>query len=170
MLSSSSSHIQQLDSASLSLHHPTPAEESEESETLLPPIRSKTEFVDSIRNWVILDKQLKIVADKSKELRTRKSAIGERICEFMEDQNIADKPIKITGEGQIQLVEKKDYSPLTFSYIEERLAEIIEDEEQVEFIINYLRDHREINVYNDLKMVVPKTGARGSRSSSARKR
>lgn len=143
------------------------------------PIRSKTEFVESIRNWVILDKQLKIVNEKLKELRTKKSAIGDRICEFMEDQNIADKPIKINDQGhsqgqgqghsrdqgQIQMVEKKDYSPLTFSYIEERLAEIIEDEDQVDFIINYLRDHREINVYNDLKMVYPR-----SRSSSGRNR
>lgn len=137
----------------------------------LPQIKSKTEFVDSIRNWVILDKQLKIVADKSKELRSKKSAIGDRICEFMEDQNIADKPIKINGEGQLQLVEKKDYSPLTFSYIEERLAEIIEEEDQVEFIINHLRDNREINLYSDLKMVYPRTNARSSsRSSSARKR
>jgi hypothetical protein len=91
----------------------------------------------------------------------------------MEDQNIADKPIKINGQGhgrdqgQIQLVEKKDYSPLTFSYIEERLAEIIEDEDQVDFIINYLRDHREINVYSDLKIVYPRAS---SRSSSARNR
>jgi hypothetical protein len=140
-----------------------PADETEN------PIRSKTEFVESIRNWVILDKQLKIVNEKSKELRSKKSAIGDRICEFMEDQNIADKPIKINDQGhsQIQMVEKKDYSPLTFSYIEERLAEIIEDEDQVDFIINYLRDHREINVYNDLKMVYPRAS---SRSSSGRNR
>jgi hypothetical protein len=152
--------MSQLDSETLS-----------EDQEPLPQIKSKTEFVDSIRNWVILDKQLKIVADKSKELRSKKSAIGDRICEFMEDQNIADKPIKINGEGQLQLVEKKDYSPLTFSYIEERLAEIIEEEDQVEFIINHLRDHREINVYSDLKMVYPRTNSRsGSRSSSARKR
>jgi hypothetical protein len=135
------------------------------------PIRSKTEFVESIRNWVILDKQLKIVNEKSKELRAKKSAIGDRICEFMEDQNIADKPIKINDQGQghsrdhsqIQMVEKKDYSPLTFSYIEERLAEIIEDEDQVDFIIGYLRDHREINVYSDLKIVYPRYSS--SRSS-----
>ena len=142
----------------------------DEEPAALPQIKSKTEFVDSIRNWVILDKQLKIVADKSKELRSKKSAIGDRICEFMEDQNIVDKPIKINGEGQLQLVEKKDYSPLTFSYIEERLAEIIEEEDQVEFIINHLRDHREINIYSDLKMVYPRANARSSRSSSARNR
>jgi hypothetical protein len=145
-----------------------PADETEN------PIRSKTEFVESIRNWVILDKQLKIVNEKSKELRSKKSAIGDRICEFMEDQNIADKPIKINDQGQsrdqgqgrdqgqIQMVEKKDYSPLTFSYIEERLAEIIEDEDQVDFIINYLRDHREINVYSDLKIVYPRSSSRSS--------
>jgi len=158
----------ELDSTSLALHNPS--EDFGQTVEELPPIRSKPEFVDSIRNWVILDKQLKLVAEKSKELRSKKTAIGDRICEFMEDQNIADKPIKINGEGQIQLVEKKDYSPLTFSYIEERLAEIIDEEDQVEFIINYLRDHREINVYSDLKMVVPKPHARNSRNSSARKR
>ena len=155
-----------LDSTSLALH----AEELDSPDAVeLPPIRTKEEFVDSVRQWVILDKQLKIVADKSKELRAKKTAIGDRVCEFMEDQNIADKPIKINGEGQLQLVEKKDYSSLTFSYIEERLAEIIEDEDQVDFIINYLRDHREVNVYSDLKMVCPKPRS-ASASSSLRKR
>lgn len=115
-------------------------------------IETKEEFISCIREWVILDKQLRLVQDKSRELRQKKTVITDRLCEFMEDKNIADKPIQISGQGQLQLVERRDYSSLTFSYVEERLAEIIDDEEQVDYIVRYLRDHREINVYSDLKL------------------
>jgi hypothetical protein len=115
-------------------------------------IETKEEFISCIREWVILDKQLRLVQDKSRELRQKKTVITDRLCEFMEDKNIADKPIQISGQGQLQLVERRDYSSLTFSYVEERLAEIIDDEDQIDYIVRYLRDHREINVYSDLKL------------------
>ncbi len=115
-----------------------------------PPIRSREEFVDSIRQWVILDKQMQVVNEKSREIRGKRTAMGDRLCEFMEDQNIADKPIKVKNEGEIHCIERKKYSPLTFSYIEERLAEIIEDDDQVDYIMNYLRERREISIHLEL--------------------
>ncbi len=115
-----------------------------------PPIRSREEFVDAIRQWVILDKQMQVVNEKSREIRGKRTAMGDRLCEFMEDQNIADKPIKVKNEGEIHCIERKKYSPLTFSYIEERLAEIIEDDDQVDYIMNYLRERREISIHLEL--------------------
>jgi hypothetical protein len=131
-------------------------EEGDDEDTNRNIIESKEEFISCIREWVILDKQLRLVQDKSRELRQKKTVITDRLCEFMEDKNIADKPIQISGQGQLQLVERRDYSSLTFSYVEERLAEIIDDEEQVDYIVRYLRDHREINVYSDLKLAANK--------------
>jgi len=125
-------------------------EQEEPDELDHPPIRSREEFVDSIRQWVILDKQMQVVNEKSREIRGKRTAMGDRLCEFMEDQNIADKPIKVKNEGEIHCIERKKYSPLTFSYIEERLAEIIEDDDQVDYIMNYLRERREISIHLEL--------------------
>lgn len=134
-------------------HDDQDEDNEEEEDALVHPIANKEEFVSSVREWIILEKQMRLVQEKSRELRQKKTAITDRLCEFMEDKNIADKPIQIQGQGQLQWVERKDYSPLTFSYVEERLAEILEDEDQIDFIVSYLRDHREINVYSDLKLV-----------------
>ena len=54
-------------------------------------------------------------------------------------------------DEQLRFFEKKEYTPLSFTYIENRLNEIINDSEQVNFIIKYLKDKRETNTYLDIK-------------------
>jgi hypothetical protein len=46
---------------------------------------------------------------------------------------------------------EKDYSPLSYGYIEKKLAEIIPDKSRVEYIIKYLKDNREITVSQELR-------------------
>ena len=50
-----------------------------------------------------------------------------------------NKKIGIT-DGNLRIHEKKDYSPLTFTYLEKTLLDIIPDPEQVEYIIDYLKE------------------------------
>ena len=58
--------------------------------------------------------------------------------------------IKITN-GEIKLFEKKEYQPLSYSYIDECLQKIINNKSQIEYILNYLKKNREIKTYLDIK-------------------
>ena len=112
-------------------------------------IDSRTQFIEKIQKWVTLDTQLKNVNEKIKKMRDMKNELSENICEYVEKNNIKNK-ITIT-DGQLLVNEKKIYSPLSFGYIEECLEKIIDDSDQIDFIINYLRDNRQVDYVKEIR-------------------
>jgi hypothetical protein len=109
----------------------------------------REEFVQNIKNWVTLDSQLKIVNEKTKKMREIKHELTNQICQYTNNNKIKNK-ITIT-DGELRITEKKEYSPLTFTYIQECLHKIITDNEHVEFIIKYLKENREITITSDIR-------------------
>lgn len=110
----------------------------------------KTEFVENVKRWASLEKQLKLVNEKAKELRTQKSELSESICQYMETHPISNNTIQLS-DGNIRMCEKTEYSPLSFSYVEECLETLIPDKDHVEAIMDYLYEHRESRIINELK-------------------
>jgi hypothetical protein len=110
----------------------------------------KNQFIENVQKWVLIDNQLKIVNEKTKKMREMKNSLSEDICKYMNDNDLINKKIGITN-GELRIVEKKDYSPLTYGYIEKKLEEIIPDKSHVEFIIQYLKDNREITVSQEIR-------------------
>jgi hypothetical protein len=68
----------------------------------------------------------------------------------MKESNLLDNKIGIT-DGELRIYEKKEYSPLSYTYIEKCLAEIIHDKKQLDYIIQYLKQKREITTSLDIK-------------------
>ena len=116
---------------------------------------SSKEFVENVKKWVLCDQQLKIVKEKSDKIRDMKHILGSAICTYMDEHNLSQNEIEITN-GKLKIYEKKEYSPLTFSYIEQCLAKIISDESHVEYIIQFLKENREIKTSTDLKSIYKK--------------
>ena len=112
-------------------------------------------FVENVKKWVLCDQQLKIVKEKSDKIRDMKHILGAAICTYMDEHNLSQNEIEITN-GKLKIYEKKEYSPLTFSYIEQCLAKIISDESHIEYIIQFLKENREIKTSTDLKSIYKK--------------
>jgi len=110
----------------------------------------KDELINNVKRWVMIDKQMKIVNEKTRELRQMKQACGDGICSYLSEHPNLNNVIGITG-GELRLYQKKEYSPLTFGYIERCLGELIPDKTQVDYIIKYLKEHREITTTDDIK-------------------
>jgi hypothetical protein len=83
-------------------------------------------------------------------MREMKHTLSEDICKYMNENNLKNKKIGITN-GELRMMEKKDYSPLSYGYIEQKLGEIISDKSHVEYIIQYLKDNREITVSQEIR-------------------
>jgi hypothetical protein len=120
-----------------------------------PPIEntvipSQKLFVENVKKWVICDQQLKHIKDKTDQIRELKHTLGSSICTYMIDNNISTNEIEITN-GKLKIYEKREYSPLTYSYIEQCLAKIISEKSHVDYIIQYLKNNREIKTTNELK-------------------
>lgn len=121
-------------------------------ETTVAP---KTQFIENIKRWVLIDSQLKIVNEKTKKMREMKRDSSEQICKYVTDRNLTNNKIGIS-DGDLRFYEKKEYSPLTFGYIEKCLGELISDKKQVDYIIQHLKDNREITTSLDIKRTYSK--------------
>jgi hypothetical protein len=101
-----------------------------------------------IQQWIILDNQYKLLQEKTKELREKKSSLLESI--ISNGELSPNSVINIT-DGRIKLVKTQTTTPLTFTYVETCLSEIIKNEDQVKKIIDYLKKRRETKTAMELK-------------------
>ncbi len=113
-------------------------------------VYNKNNLLEEIRNWIHIDDQLKLINEKIKILRNRKTELTNNICEYVSNNNNIKNNINIKG-GELKITKKNDYKPLTFSYIETCLGNLITDKKQVEFIIKYLKDNRETTCSHEIR-------------------
>jgi hypothetical protein len=107
-------------------------------------------FEQTIQQWVLLDNQIKIYNEKLKELRDKRDIIEQKLSQEAEKNNLSNSVIKIT-DGKLKFVNSKITSPLTFKYLEKSLGEIIKNTEQVNAIINYVKNNRVSKITTELK-------------------
>ena len=125
------------------------------SDNIVEKIMDKSQLISKIQRWVLLDSQLKIVNDKTKQLREMRSQLNSQISQYMLQNNMSNTKFDIS-DGDLRICEKKDYSSITFGYIERCLDELISDKTQVEYIIKYLKENREVNVSSEIKRTYKK--------------
>ena len=111
-------------------------------------------LIENVRNWVVLDQKLHNIHEETKRLRELKAKITINICDYMKSNNITTN-IGISN-GELRLYDKKEYKPLTFIYVEKCLNEIIKDKNQIEYIMKYLKENRELNTIQDIKRISTK--------------
>jgi hypothetical protein len=116
-------------------------------------INPKAQFVEDVKRWALIDSQLKIVNEKTRKMRDMKHELSEKITKYMSENEHAK--IKLS-DGELRLYDKKEYSPLTFGYIEKTLAKIIQDETQLDYVLQYLKENREITTISDIKRTYDK--------------
>jgi len=122
---------------------------------IVKPNKNERELlIEHVKNWVILDQKIQMINEKTKQIRELKSTITTDICDYIKRNNITSN-IGISN-GELRMYDKKDYKPLTFTYVEKCLNEIIKDKTHVEYIIKYLKDNREITTSQDIKRVMQK--------------
>ena len=107
-------------------------------------------FEDNIKKWVLLDNQIKQINDKTKELKEQKNNIETNILEYIETNKLSNATARITG-GSLKFVDTKQVSPITLKFLHQCLTECIKNESQVEYIMNYIKDKREIKYSKDIK-------------------
>ena len=107
-------------------------------------------FEEKIQHWVSLDNQLKILNEKVREIRDKKTNVGNSINTYIETNNLSNATIQIS-DGKLKFANTKVTPPLSFKYIEKSLGEIIKNEAQVKQIIDYLKQKREYKVVPEIK-------------------
>ena len=109
-------------------------------------------FEQNIKNWVSLDNQIKQLNEKVRLLKDQRSEACEEINRTIEERNLQNAVVEIS-DGRLKFTTQKIAQPLTFRYVEQRLAEIIPDESKVDQIINYLKCKRQMRYTPDIKRI-----------------
>lgn len=111
---------------------------------------SENELQKYIQKWVAVDNQLCLLQEKTKTMREWKKKLTDKISEKLQEKGWENSILEIP-DGELKLQNKKEYSSLSFGYIEECLRELIPEEEQINFVMDYLREHREIKNVVDIR-------------------
>ena len=107
-------------------------------------------FEQHIQQWVSIDNQMKQLTDKIKELRDKKNTLNDVIFNHVDNSNLTNATVQIS-DGKIKFVKSKDTQVLTFKYLETCLHEIIKNEDQVDKIVEYIKNKREVKFVPEIK-------------------
>jgi hypothetical protein len=107
-------------------------------------------FESDIQKWVVLDNQIKIHADKIKQLREEKNALSADLMNQADSNGHKNSVIKIS-DGRLRFIDTRITEPLTFRYIDNALNTLIPNPETREQIILCLKNSRTHKVVSELK-------------------
>lgn len=110
----------------------------------------KEQFIEKVKKWVYIDSQIKLINEKMHTLREEKSVLNQDICTYLETHQMKHRKINI-HDGNLKMHEKKEYSPLSFKFLEEHLGKIVNDPNQLQAIMDYLKENRDVKVSHELK-------------------
>ena len=114
-----------------------------------------------IKRWVELDNKIKSTADEVRDIRTEKSVINDEILEIIEEKQLGKATVNIS-DGKLKFVSSKTTAPLTLTYIEKCLSDLITNGKQVEQIMAYIKKNRETKTSMEIKRVYDKKPNAGS--------
>ena len=116
------------------------------SHATLPTLETK------IKRWVELDNHIKETNDTVKDFRLEKTIINDEILEIVEEKHL-DKATVNISDGKLKFVAAKHTAPITLTYIEKCLNDLITNGKQVEQIMAYIKKNRETKVTTEIKRV-----------------
>lgn len=119
-----------------------------------------------IKRWVELDNRIKESNDIFKDIRTEKSIIHDEIIELVEEKQLGQVTVNIS-DGKLKFVSSKHTAPLTLTYIEKCLTELITNGKQVEQIMAYIKKNRETKLSTDIKRVYNEKPSSAKKGGSA---
>jgi hypothetical protein len=113
-----------------------------------------------IKRWVELDNQIKATSEGVRDIRTEKSVINDEILEIIEEKQLGKATVNIS-DGKLRFVQTKTTAPLTLTYIEKCLSELITNGKQVEQIMAYIKKKRDTKTIMEIKRVYDKKQSSG---------
>lgn len=119
-----------------------------------------------IKRWVELDNKIKESAEEVRDIRTEKSVINDEILEIVEEKQLAKATVNIS-DGKLRFVAAKHTTPLTLTYIEKCLGELITNGKQVEQIMAYIKKNRETKTMTEIKRVYDTKSGAGAGAGAA---
>ena len=98
-------------------------------------------FETSVKEWILVDKEMRELNAKMHELRAKRNELDAQIITHSENRNA--KTFKY-GDVKMRVVNTNTAESLTFKYLEKCLSDMVKNETQVKQMIEYIKQTRSI--------------------------
>lgn len=98
-------------------------------------------FENDIKLWVQYDNEINKLNEQIKSIKNKKVELNDKIEEYVNEKNLITATVKI-NDGKLQFKENSVYQALTLGYIKDCLKEFVSSEEQINIIINHIKNNR----------------------------
>jgi len=108
------------------------------------------DFQTSIKTWVEIDNELKVLNNKARELREERRDVQEEIMEYVQTEKLSNTTVNIS-DGQLKFANVRQQSALTYTHVKNCLMDCIQSEDDVKKIMKYIKQKREVKFIPDIK-------------------
>ncbi len=98
-------------------------------------------FKKNIKEWVSTDNELRIITEHVKKLRDKRNDINDNIIRYVETNQLTNSTIQLS-DGLLKFYNQKTYAPLTYTFLQETLKDILSIEETNK-IVAYIKEKRQ---------------------------
>ena len=106
-----------------------------------------------IKNWIILDNNIKELSNKIQDNREKKNYYNNLIIEYAKNNNLDNIKIKINN-GYIKLINNNISESLTYKFLENCLNKYFNsNNSKTKEIINFIKKKRNIKCITELKRI-----------------
>jgi Family of unknown function (DUF5760) len=107
-------------------------------------------FENQIKQWVQLDNEIRLLNERTKDLRDKRNVLEKNITSYAASNNLSNSSVQL-NDGKLKFINTRVPEPLTFKYLEKTLSEIIKNENQVKVILEHIKQKREIKIVPEIK-------------------
>ncbi len=113
-------------------------------------ITATTLFDKQIQKWIEMDNKIKKINAELKTSRDLKNDIETSIMETVNNKKLLNTSLSLP-DGRLRFVETKTTNPISLTFIEKCLNDLIPNKSQVQHILKYMKDKREIKTNPEIK-------------------
>lgn len=115
-----------------------------------PPSSASTLFDKQIQKWVEVDNKIKKMNAELKSSRELKNDLESSIMTTINNKKLLNTSLSLP-DGKLRFVETKTTNPISLTFIEKCLNDLIPNKSQVQHILKYMKEKREIKVNPEIK-------------------
>jgi hypothetical protein len=107
-------------------------------------------FEQQIKDWVVLDNEIKEKNEELKYMRSQRNEITTEIYTHVKKNDLQNAVVQISN-GKLRFQNVKVTPPLTLKFIQECLTECIDNEDDVSTIMKHIKSRREPKYVEEIK-------------------
>lgn len=118
--------------------------------TNMPLASASSLFDKQIQKWVEMDNKIKKINTELKSSREIKNELETSIMTTVNTKKLLNTSLSLP-DGRLRFVESKTTNPISLTFVEQCLNELIPNKSQVQHILKYMKEKREIKINSEIK-------------------